>query len=71
MPNLTDVVTFPRRVSAPGTGLICTFVLIVVGVTALYPVVLIVLNSFQVADRAPHPSGGWTAGGLPCRSRAS
>jgi iron(III) transport system permease protein len=58
MADLTDVVALPRRGSAPGTAVVCTFVLIVVGVTALYPVVLIVLNSFQVARPGASPQWG-------------
>lgn len=49
MAELRDVVALPRRAAEAGTGLLFASALIVVGITTLYPVILIVLNSFQIA----------------------
>lgn len=58
MADAADVIALPRRTAAPGAGLLFAFVLVAVGVTALYPVVLIVLNSFQVARPGAPPHWG-------------
>jgi iron(III) transport system permease protein len=49
MAGLRGIVAFPRRGSETGTGALFAAALIVVGITTLYPVILIVLNSFQIA----------------------
>ena len=49
MAQLRDVIVLPRRAWEPGAGVFVTVALLVLGVTTLYPVILIVLNSFQVA----------------------
>jgi iron(III) transport system permease protein len=56
--ELRDVVALPRRGSESGTGVLFTSVLLVVAVTALYPVILIVLNSFQIERPGEPPTWG-------------
>lgn len=61
MAQLRDVVALPRRTADAGTGWLFVSALFVVGLTALYPVILIVLNSFQIAR--PGEPAEWSLAG--------
>lgn len=58
MAGLADVIRIPRKASLQGQGLLFTAVLVIVSLTVLYPIVLIVLNSFQVARPGAAPQWG-------------